>query len=311
MKSLDPQITTIITTFHRPQFLKRAVESVLAQNYPYFHLCIYDNGSDEETYQLGKEFSKLDSRVFYHRHSNNIGMMNNYSYAFSRIDTPYFSFLSDDDFLLPDFYDTALTDLEQNPTAAFTVCNVYVINAEGERMFESLCLWEKTGLYDIPRGFLSMCTPSFKPPIPTCTLFRHDLVKRIVFDWSEDLQILWDPCFLLKLSSRFPFMINKTFCGYYLSHQGGFSSGLHERMNHSSQEMRIYLKAARHLIESVLIDNLDLSSEVKNKTQAALLQFFYHHIGTQILKCWKKGKVKEAILALWYRHKLLKMEEIR
>ena len=101
---LNPKITTVITTYHRPELLRRAVDSVLSQTYPFFQVCVYDNGSDDATFDLMKEYEKKDSRVAYYRHPSNIGMMKNYQYGFSKVNTPYFSFLSDDDFFSPWFY---------------------------------------------------------------------------------------------------------------------------------------------------------------------------------------------------------------
>ena len=97
-------ITTIIPTFQRPLLLKKAIESILAQTYPHFKICIYDNASGDETEAVVKRFMEQDSRIFYHCHLENIGMMANYEFALAKIDTPFFSLLSDDDFLLPEFY---------------------------------------------------------------------------------------------------------------------------------------------------------------------------------------------------------------
>src|SRR5579863_2991538 len=106
-------ITTIITTRQRPALLKRAINSVLNQTYSNFEVCIYDNASNDETEKIVRAFAERDSRVKYHCHSSNIGLMSNYKYAFGQLRSPLFSLLSDDDFLLPCFYETALKGFEQ------------------------------------------------------------------------------------------------------------------------------------------------------------------------------------------------------
>jgi spore maturation protein CgeD len=44
-----PTITTVLTTYRRPQFLRRAIQSVLNQTYSNFRLAVYDDASDEAT----------------------------------------------------------------------------------------------------------------------------------------------------------------------------------------------------------------------------------------------------------------------
>src|SRR5689334_15432360 len=95
------QITTIIPTYRRPQLLRRAIQSVLNQTYPHFQLWVYDNASGDETADVVAEFMQKDPRVKYHCHPHNIGAVANFNYGMAQVTTAYFSFLSDDDVVLP------------------------------------------------------------------------------------------------------------------------------------------------------------------------------------------------------------------
>ncbi len=112
-------ITVIIPTFRRPQLLKKAIESVLAQTYSHFLLCIYDNASKDETGQIVAQYR--DERIHYHVHPENVGMNNNYNYALERVETPFFVFLSDDDLFMPTFLEEAIKGFEQYPNAGVFV----------------------------------------------------------------------------------------------------------------------------------------------------------------------------------------------
>lgn len=292
-----PKITTVITTYHRPEFLRRAIDSVLSQTYPFFQVCVYDNGSDDATFNLMKEYAEKDPRVIYHRHPSDIGMMKNYQYGFSKINTPYFSFLSDDDFFSPWFYETALKDLETFPTAGFSACAVQVIDDTGKGLFDSLCLWARKGFFDVPEGFFEILYPSFKPPIPTCTLFNRQVVKSVSFDWNEEIQTLWDPCYLLQIASKCPYIINEKSCGHYLAHDNGFSSGFYARLRQSSKEMESYLIASRQLILAVS-SNEHLSSEMKSKSRKALVKFFRGQVMRHTRLYLEEKRFKDAIQSI-------------
>ena len=93
----SPKITCIIPTYQRPDLLKRAINSVLNQTYADFQICIYDNASGDETANTVAAFKKKDTRIHYTLHEKNIGMMANYQLAISKVNTPFFCILSDDD----------------------------------------------------------------------------------------------------------------------------------------------------------------------------------------------------------------------
>ena len=68
----QPLITTIIPTYRRPKYLKKAIESILSQTYPHFQIWVCDNASGDETAEVVAEFSKKDPRVHYFCHEKNI-----------------------------------------------------------------------------------------------------------------------------------------------------------------------------------------------------------------------------------------------
>jgi glycosyltransferase involved in cell wall biosynthesis len=62
-------ISIILPTFNHAKFLKKAIESVIRQNYSNWELIIIDNNSVDETFEIINSYS--DSRIKYHRIQNN------------------------------------------------------------------------------------------------------------------------------------------------------------------------------------------------------------------------------------------------
>ncbi|MDQ6884303.1 MAG: glycosyltransferase [Candidatus Dormibacteraeota bacterium] len=124
-------ITTVIPTYRRPHFLARALRSVLQQTYAGFQVIVYDNASGDETRDVVADFQRRDPRVRYRAHPQNIGAQANFIAALRDIDTPYFSMLSDDDVLLPSFYEQALAMLAAHPTAVFAASPVMMVDEHG------------------------------------------------------------------------------------------------------------------------------------------------------------------------------------
>lgn len=156
MSTHQPQITAIICTYRRPHLLRRAIESVLHQTYQDFQICIYDNASGDDTASVVAEFAQKDSRVKYYCHAENIEALGNYSYAIQQVSTPFFSFLADDDLVLPNFYAVAMAGFEMEPAAFFSatsfVCMSLQGNKVGGRKFDSQVLPAPQGVFDFMRS---------------------------------------------------------------------------------------------------------------------------------------------------------------
>ncbi len=127
--SSEPIITTVIPTYRRPRLLRRAILSVLNQTYPHVRVCVYDNASGDETEEVVAELMQKDSRVRYHRHPENIGLFNNFNYGLQKVEPPFFSLLSDDDVLVPTFYEETIKAFRQYPEAMLVCMPTLVVDS--------------------------------------------------------------------------------------------------------------------------------------------------------------------------------------
>ncbi|HEX6852987.1 MAG TPA: glycosyltransferase family 2 protein [Candidatus Polarisedimenticolaceae bacterium] len=116
---MPPAVTAAIPTYRRVRLLERAVRSVLAQSWPDSRVFVCDNASDDATAAVLRDLADRDPRVRFHRHADNLGAYANFQFAVDGVDTPYFSILSDDDLLLPDFYRRAVEVLERDRDLGF------------------------------------------------------------------------------------------------------------------------------------------------------------------------------------------------
>jgi glycosyltransferase involved in cell wall biosynthesis len=202
--SAQAAITTVIPTYRRPVLLARAIRSVLAQSYPHFRLCIYDNASGDETASVVEQFVQSDSRVQYHFRTENIGLCRNFAEAAAHINTPFFSFLSDDDILLPGFYETALASFKKFPEIMMSATASINIDDDGEIVSVPLLKWGE-GLYQPPEGMLSMIRNGH--PGWTGVLFHRELLDQIGVPDAE-LGPPFDLDFLLRAAARFSMAVS-------------------------------------------------------------------------------------------------------
>jgi glycosyltransferase involved in cell wall biosynthesis len=81
--------------------IERVVKSVLTQDHQDLELVISDNASTDGTEQLCRELVAADSRITYHRHPENLGILNNFQAAIRLARGEFFRWVSDDDWLEP------------------------------------------------------------------------------------------------------------------------------------------------------------------------------------------------------------------
>jgi glycosyltransferase involved in cell wall biosynthesis len=216
--SEKPLITTIIPTCNRPYLIANALESVLSQTFKDFQVCIYDNSSGDETEKIVRSFIEKEKRVKYHRHKENIGAVANFAFGLDLVDTPYFSFLSDDDSLLPTFYETALSAFTRYPKAGFFCGTVILSNMEGQVINVTTSSWKNIEFYEPPEGLFEM--------IPKHLDWMGILFKKEVKDQigGIDTRIkAIDVDFLFRAAARFPYIVSKQPCALFFQHAKSYS----------------------------------------------------------------------------------------
>lgn len=111
-------VIVAIPTYNRATSLDRAIRSVLDQDLGTVTVLISDDASRDDTERLCRDVAERDARVVYHRQPLNLGLTANYNWLMrAALDcdperTGYFMFLSDDDWLDPDYCRRCVDRLE-------------------------------------------------------------------------------------------------------------------------------------------------------------------------------------------------------
>jgi glycosyltransferase involved in cell wall biosynthesis len=92
-----PLVSIGIPTYNGAQRIRRALDSLWAQQYPNLEVIISDNCSIDTTQQVCATACLEHGEIRYYRHSKNIGLVPNFEFALSKANGKYFMWLSDDD----------------------------------------------------------------------------------------------------------------------------------------------------------------------------------------------------------------------
>jgi len=263
-KEEQPLITVVIPTYRRPKVLRRAIQSVLNQTYTNFRLTIYDNASGDETSEVVGAISKEDSRVVYHCHAQNIGAINNFNFGMRQVNTPYFSLLGDDNYLLPEFFEAAVYHLNGHSEKTIFVGQVENVDEQGRFMSRNLENWP-SGLVRAPNGIIHLVESGF--PNWEGILFRRQLIaKDGVLDPSFSGAA--DQEFIGRIARDYDFYVSKKVCAKFTHHSESWTSNraLSEYMGNMNRLLERWLQEVSWTAE----EQKRLRSAVNRSIEGAL-----------------------------------------
>jgi len=217
---MQDKITALIPTYKRPKYLRRAILSVLRQTHRNLQISIFDNASGDNTESVVDELSRNDKRIEYHCHKENIGASRNFKYAFNSVETPYFSVISDDDFLALDFYENAVNVLSNNSDVMFVVLNTLIVDEHASLIGDCVSTNSLTFYRDKDR--FDILHSGAIPLTWTAMVFRKELAQ-IYADMDDRYDVAADMRFLLHSAARYNFAHLSKVGAFLTYHAGSFS----------------------------------------------------------------------------------------
>ena len=125
-----PLVSIGMPIYNGADFLRCALESLLAQDYDNFELIISDNHSTDSTREICLDYLARDNRIRYHRNNTNIGAINNFNRVFELSQGEYFMWHAHDDLREPNYLSSCLEIMEMNPNVILC-CSSTLLNEDG------------------------------------------------------------------------------------------------------------------------------------------------------------------------------------
>ena len=224
---MNKKITTIIPTYNRIEFLRKALTSVQAQTFKEIEILILDNCSQDGTEEYIRALTKIDNRISYFKNNKNIGSSANIRLGIEMVKTEFYSVLCDDNYLEIDFYENAVKLLEEYPASGFVVFSTDIVDVKNNIIKKSMPLKNKTKenevkFYDISIGLKAVLNNEI-PMEWTGYVFRKTAFPEFDFGEFSDFGHGQDILMIWRFSSRSPFILNNIKGATYVSHSNSVS----------------------------------------------------------------------------------------
>ena len=171
-----PLVSVVTPVYNGGRHLTECIESVLRQTYENWEYVVVDNCSSDETPKIAEQFTRVDRRVRYVRHSEFVDVIASFNRSFGAVaeDSVYCKPLGADDWLFPECLSRMVVLAEKHPSVG--VVGGYRLN--GRRVdLVGFPYWEETqpGREVIAAD---VRTPLELIGAPTALMFRRELMKK-------------------------------------------------------------------------------------------------------------------------------------
>lgn len=108
MEQTSPYISIIVPVYKVEKYLRRCLDSILAQTYKNFELILIDDGSPDNSGRICDEYAQNDSRIkVFHQENSGVSSARNNGIENARGE--YIMFVDSDDYVLNDYIEHFLT----------------------------------------------------------------------------------------------------------------------------------------------------------------------------------------------------------
>lgn len=113
-----PLVSIGVPVYNGADYLREALDSILAQTYDHLDVIISDNASEDDTESIGREYAARDPRIRYERSETNRGAAWNYNNVFGLARGKYFKWAAHDDRIAPTYVERCVDELESSDSVA-------------------------------------------------------------------------------------------------------------------------------------------------------------------------------------------------
>jgi len=197
MEDNKPLVSVGMPVYNGEQYIKQALDSLLAQDYDNFELIISDNDSEDKTQQICLEYIAKDKRIKYYRQQDNLGAITNFNWVFEKSAGKYFMWAAHDDIWAPTYISKCVDMLEKETNAVLCCTYIKLIDRDGYELaavdnnFEALSLDSRRRLQSLMRAS-GWCTTIYGL-IRREALLKTRLCQKI---WGTDWCLLFELCLL-------------------------------------------------------------------------------------------------------------------
>ena len=221
-----PKVQIVIPVYNSAKYLRRCLDSLLEQTYPYWEAIMVNDASKDNSAEIMKEYQAKDDRITVYNFEENQGVSKVRNFALEKLSEKYTAFLDSDDFWEKDMLEV-MVEKAESENIDVVQSRYYYDYAGGRQVLPKGVFKEDTAIdkNHINKIYYKMSTGINM--IHVCMkLIRTELIKDIRIDptlkTAEDLKF----CTKLFCKVGSYYFINRPFYHYCRNEESLTGKGL-------------------------------------------------------------------------------------
>lgn len=241
------EIGIIVPVYNAQKSLHKCIDSILAQSHTNFKIMLIDDGSNDDSLKICRQYQNNDKRIVVYSQSNS-GVSAARNKGIELCTSPYLCFTDSDDYLDPHYLLNFAEGIAASPDVDMVFQGINrVFAGHTEKIVPQMGIYTRDKILD---GISDINTYSIFGYI--CTkMYRTEIIKRHHLSFNTNISISEDRIFALQYLEYCNglYVINRSAYNYII-HNNGLTA--HKR---SYQEIKqaadINLQCAQHLLNQL------------------------------------------------------------
>jgi len=239
-----PLVSVVMSVYNSEKYVSRAIESILNQTFKDFEFIIINDGSQDNTLDILKEYENKDNRIKIIDQENK-GLTKSLNIGIKAAKGKYIARQDDDDVSLSTRFEKQVEYLEKNKEVVLLGTNQYEINGEVETI----------GTY-YDNKTINNIVYLYNPIAHTSAMYRRNVFIEIglydeSFETSQDFEAWMRLANYRKISMLKDVLVKRYICKDSISSKKKFVqlyNGYRARMKYSVNKKYIFKYTLMHLI---------------------------------------------------------------
>lgn len=185
------EIAVLMATYNGEKYIEQQIESIRKQSNQEWELFIRDDGSNDKTISIIKEYTKIDNRIhFYDDNDKHLGAKNSFMRLLDVVDAELYMFCDQDDVWLPSKIEHSLKLLEaskaEHPDKPIIVhTDVTVVDGELKELSKSY--WKSAHIN--PERYKTYNYLSILNCVQGTTMLFNKQAKEVCYPLAKDIRM--------------------------------------------------------------------------------------------------------------------------
>lgn len=133
-----PSISVLVPVFNEGNYIQQCLDSILEQQKASFEICVADNCSTDNTWEIVSKYAIEDARIKIFRHAAPVHPFDNWLSTLQMATGRYVYHIGGDDYFLPGFFTEAISQFNANPDLTGFLVSMNYFSDQTNKILETL-----------------------------------------------------------------------------------------------------------------------------------------------------------------------------